>query len=215
MVTALRKKRDAERRERTRRALLDAARQVMARQGFHKTLVSDIAAEAGTGQGTFYRNFENKRHMLEVLFDEFVESLLAEFTDMTAHLPTNVDEYVEASRVAVTRAARIVLADKDLMLLFLREGPSIDRAFEERIKQMCDGFALLARSYLDHAVAGGFARPCDTGVVSQSIVGMGIWQIDRWLSGRAGDVDIEQVIEELVTFAFWGFAPLHTRERQP
>lgn len=215
MVTKLRKKMDAERRERTRRALLDAARTVLARQGFHQTLVSDIAAEAGTGQGTFYRNFENKRQLLEVLFEEFVESLLAQFSDMTTHLPTDVQEYIDASRKAVIRATRIVLADRDLMLLFLREGPSIDRAFEERIKQMCDGFALLARSYLDHAIASGFARPCDTVVVSQSIVGMGIWQIDRWLSGRAGDVDIEQVIDELVAFAFWGFAPLDHRENQP
>lgn len=207
MVTALRMQRDAARRERTRAALLDAARVVMARQGYHQTLVSDIARQAGTGQGTFYRSFRNKRQLLEVLFDEFVRSLLAEFSDMTRHMPMDLGEYVASSRAAVSRGAAIVQANRDLVLLFLRAGPSIDREFEERLRQMADLFAALARSYLDHAISRGFARPCDSDLVSQAIVGLGIWHIDRFLSGRGRQARLEDVIEELVDFAFWGFVP--------
>ena len=207
MVSSLRRRRDEQRKERTRRVLLDAARSVFAAKGYHATLISDIAAEAGTGQGTFYRHFDNKRQLFEGMFDEFVATLMEEFSDMSAHPPTGVEEYMAASRDAMVRAARIVMADRELMLLFLREGPSIDREFEERLKSMLEGFGALAKHYLELAIAGGFARPCDTELVSQSIVGSGIWQIERLLSGRAGDVDLEQAIDELVRFAFWGFGP--------
>jgi AcrR family transcriptional regulator len=213
MVTTIRKKKDAERRARTRRALLDASKVVLARQGFHRTLVSDIVAEAGTGQGTFYRNFENKRQMLEVLFDEFVQGLLAEFSDMSMHLPTNVQEYRDASTTAVIRATQLVLAQKDLARLFLREGPSIDREFEQRIRQIGDGFGMLAQTYLEHAIAQGFARRCNPHLVAQSIVGMGMWHLDRWLGGPTEDVDVEATVDELVDFAFWGFGP--PEEKRP
>ena len=110
MVSTLRQRRDAERKARTRRALLDAAKQVFVAKGYHATLISDVAARAGTGQGTFYRHFDNKRRIFEVLFDEFMALLMAEFSDMSARPPTGVDEYMAASRDAVLRAARIALA---------------------------------------------------------------------------------------------------------
>ncbi len=53
MLSELRKTRNQQRTERRRQALLDAAGKVFTRQGFHRTLVSDIVAEAHVGQGTF------------------------------------------------------------------------------------------------------------------------------------------------------------------
>ena len=44
MASELRKQRDSERRERTRRALLEAAGKVFARGGYHDTQVSHIAS---------------------------------------------------------------------------------------------------------------------------------------------------------------------------
>jgi len=47
MPSTLRKKRDVERKERTREVLLDAATRVFSSAGYHTTLISDIVAEAG------------------------------------------------------------------------------------------------------------------------------------------------------------------------
>ena len=51
MPSAYRKKRDQERKERTRNQLLLAATKVFARRGYHKALITHIVTEAGVGQG--------------------------------------------------------------------------------------------------------------------------------------------------------------------
>ena len=51
-----------------RRAILDAAITVFARQGFHSARVSDVAAEAGVAYGLVYHYFDSKDQMLNELF---------------------------------------------------------------------------------------------------------------------------------------------------
>ena len=53
-----------------RRAILDAAIVVFARQGFHACRVSDIAREAGVAYGLVYHYFDSKDQMLNELFSE-------------------------------------------------------------------------------------------------------------------------------------------------
>ncbi len=207
MVSSLRRQRDAERRRRTRRALMDAAAEVFVAKGYHNALISDIAGRAGTGQGTFYRNFDNKRAVFEALFDEYVASIVGEFSEMSERLPASIDEYMEASTAAIKRAAAVVAANRDLTLLFLRQGPSVDDEFQRRLDAVYLQFAALAGFVLQHAIDAGFARPCDAELVAQSVVGMGRWHMERFLDGRLGDRTIDQVIDELIQFAFWGFGP--------
>jgi AcrR family transcriptional regulator len=53
-----------------RRAILDAAVRVFARQGFHSCRVSDIADEAGVAYGLVYHYFDSKDEVLDTLFLE-------------------------------------------------------------------------------------------------------------------------------------------------
>lgn len=206
MPSALRKQKDRERKEKTRQALLQAARRVFVRKGYHKTLVSDIVAAAGVGQGTFYRSFRDKRHILQTLLEEFLSELLAEFAEMEKHLPTDAAEYRAASIEAFLRAARIVSKNRRLCLFLLREATTVDDRMAALVGQMYDRFASRAQSYLDHAVAHGFARSCRTDIVSQAIVGITLRTAELWLKWRYGNVPIEEIVVELVEFAFRGFA---------
>lgn len=51
----------------TRQDLLDAGGRVLPQRGFHETRVDDIVAEAGYSHGSFYRYFENKDTLFQVL----------------------------------------------------------------------------------------------------------------------------------------------------
>ena len=53
-----------------RRAILDAAVRVFARQGFHACRVADIADEAGVAYGLVYHYFASKDEILDTLFLE-------------------------------------------------------------------------------------------------------------------------------------------------
>jgi AcrR family transcriptional regulator len=207
MVSQLRLQRDAQRRERTRVAILDAAGRVFAHKGYHGTLISDIVGDIGAGQGTFYRHFTNKREVVDALFERFVESLLAEFAPMSLELPGSVEEYSQASFGAVIRLVRVVQSQRDLAVVFLHQGRSIDAEFEHRLSEVFDRFVAVAQFHLQRAIDGGFARPCDAETIAQAVVGMALRQLDLWLAGRIDDRETERIAHELVEFAFWGFGP--------
>ncbi|MHB8689643.1 MAG: TetR/AcrR family transcriptional regulator [Solirubrobacteraceae bacterium] len=62
--------------ERNRRVILDAAMGLFAQRGLGVTL-NDIAHHAGVGVGTVYRRFPDKSQLIEELFEEKVDELVA------------------------------------------------------------------------------------------------------------------------------------------
>lgn len=58
-------------RSKTEAAIKDAARRVLARDGYVNAKIGDIAEEAGKAIGSFYQYFKNKEELLLALADEF------------------------------------------------------------------------------------------------------------------------------------------------
>ena len=67
-----------------RRIILDAAVRVFARQGFHTCRVSDIADEAGVAYGLVYHYFSSKEQILDTLFLERWDVMLAAIAEADA-----------------------------------------------------------------------------------------------------------------------------------
>ena len=67
-----------------RRAILEAAIRVFARQGYHATRVSDIADEAGVAYGLVYHYFRSKEAVMTELFTERWSLLLAAGDELVA-----------------------------------------------------------------------------------------------------------------------------------
>lgn len=208
MEPHVRKNRNEERKRQTRHRLLSAAARVFIRKGYHKPKTSDIAAEAGVGQGTFYRNFRDKRDVFETLLEGFISELLNEFSEMSTRPPTSTEDYREASIIALRRMVRLVQRNRKLALLFIREAPAVDDHIAQVMAGMYDRFADLAKSYLDHAIQSGFTRPCRSDIIAQSIVGMGLRMVELWLDGRFSETPADELITMLVDFAFNGLSPL-------
>ena len=59
-----------------RRQILDAAVEVFAATGFHKSRVSDIAREAGVADGTIYLYFKSKDDVLISIFEEAMGEMI-------------------------------------------------------------------------------------------------------------------------------------------
>lgn len=62
--------------ERNRQRILDAARELFAQRGLGVTL-NDVAHHAGVGVGTVYRRFPDKARLIDELFEQRVEELVA------------------------------------------------------------------------------------------------------------------------------------------
>lgn len=202
----VKKSKNEERKEKTRYALLEAAQVIFTRQGYHNTLISDIVTEANVGQGTFYRHFTDKRQIFSVLLDEFVKELMSEFNDMSTHMPSTYAEYRNASLVAIERIALKLEKNRELSLCLLSEAPSIDKKFAEEIEAIYERFSELAKYYLDHAINKGFVRKCNSKIISEALVGLGLRMIMTWWRDRYTELSIKELCEEVVNFAFLGMA---------
>lgn len=65
-----------QRKQRTRQALLDAARRVLERRGVAGLTTREVAAEAGVAAGTFFVHFPDAATLVETLLDEHVGQAL-------------------------------------------------------------------------------------------------------------------------------------------
>jgi AcrR family transcriptional regulator len=66
--------------ERNRQRILEAARELFAQHGLGVTL-NDVAHHAGVGVGTVYRRFPDKAQLIEELFEQQLEELVAMMED--------------------------------------------------------------------------------------------------------------------------------------
>lgn len=85
--------------EATRAALLEAARTVIARDGYANARIVDIAQEAGKSAGVFYSYFEDKNTLFTALVEEFHDDL--------TRLTPPPGEYEEHTDQAIRQAVRV------------------------------------------------------------------------------------------------------------
>ncbi|MGH3678326.1 MAG: TetR/AcrR family transcriptional regulator [Mycobacterium sp.] len=75
MPTKLARRTQAERREATTSALVDAARDLFAQDGYAATSLDAVAAKARVTKGAVYHHFESKQQLFEAVFAREVERL--------------------------------------------------------------------------------------------------------------------------------------------
>ncbi len=74
-------------RQRTREALLDGARQLFEERGWHEIRMEDIARRAGVSPATAYQYFKNKRAIIGPAYEPYYTELRAELTSDLDEMP--------------------------------------------------------------------------------------------------------------------------------
>jgi len=80
--------------EDVRVAILDATDRLLARFGYRKMTVEDIAAEAGIGKGTVYLHFSSKEEVVLSRVDRMVDQLKERLREI-AHSDAPVAERLQ------------------------------------------------------------------------------------------------------------------------
>jgi len=102
-------------RARTRQKLLDAARAVFARAGYHGSSVEEIAAEAGYSTGALYSNFEGKGDLFMALMEREVSAHAREIEAIVESLDSASARAEGAAREWMETIER----EPELVLLFM------------------------------------------------------------------------------------------------
>ena len=159
-----------------RRLILDAAVRVFARQGFHTCRVSDIADEAGVAYGLVYHYFRSKDEVLDTLFLERWDVMLAAIRE--------VDAQDLSARDKLSAIAGFIIEsyrhDPDLMKVIIVEVTRAANSFgQTHLAKISEAYALIAtvvegaqrRGELRTDVSPAFAAMAFYGAIEQVLTG--------------------------------------------
>jgi TetR/AcrR family transcriptional regulator, fatty acid metabolism regulator protein len=137
-----------------RRVILDAAVRVFARQGFHTCRVSDIADEAQVAYGLVYHYFSSKEEILNTLFLERWDIMLAAIAE--------ADASQRSPREKLRAVAGFIIEsyrhDPELMKVIIVEVTRAANTFgRTHLSKIRDAYALIA-AIVARAQADGLFR---------------------------------------------------------
>jgi AcrR family transcriptional regulator len=161
-----------------RRVILDAAVRVFARQGFHTCRVSDIADEAGVAYGLVYHYFPSKETILDTLFLERWDVMLAAIAD-TEKTEIPPREKLRAIASFIVDSYRY---DPDLMKVIIvevtRAANTFGRTHVEKIMQAYEGIGrIVGQAQKD----GTFRTEIDAVFAAQAFYGLIEQVLTQWI----------------------------------
>ena len=110
----------SERREKTRGAIVKAARRIFGERGFAATTMDDIAASARVAKGAVYHHFKTKEELFGAVFDQVSHDLVVEIDRIA-----RAEKDVLAALAAGTEAYFAACAKGATGQIILRDGPAV------------------------------------------------------------------------------------------
>jgi len=156
-----------------RRQILDAAVRVFARQGFHGCRVSDIADEAGVAYGLVYHYFRSKEEVLDTLFLERWDVLVATIDEVAAREDMAPRDQLHVIASFIVDSYRY---DPDLMKVIIVEVTRAANSFGaihlDKIREAYEGIAGIVESArtegsFKSGIPAEFAAMCFYGAIEQ------------------------------------------------
>jgi TetR/AcrR family transcriptional regulator, fatty acid metabolism regulator protein len=165
-----------------RRVILDAALRVFAHQGFHTCRVADIADEAGVAYGLVYHYFSSKEEILDTLFLERWDLMLAAIAEADANQRTPREKLGAIAGFIVDSYRHDPELMKVIIVEVTRAANTFGRTHLAKIREAYDQIAgIVARAQAD----GAFREEIDPALASLAFYGL----IEQVLSGWIFDAE--------------------------
>lgn len=132
------------RRAATRERMLDAAREVLAREGIQGASVEHICEQAGFTRGAFYSNFASKDDLVMALFHRERERMFASLRSATDQEGLRSMDPTEAISVIIERFLGLQSADRAGLLVHLEfairgvRGDEVGEEFNAVLREITD-----------------------------------------------------------------------------
>lgn len=137
-----------------RRAILQAAIETFAQQGFVASRTRDIAARAGVAEGTIYLYFESKDELLLTAFRETVN----EFSASVGSLLDDPRPFVERLTRFIDSQFSRIEADPSLATVLLFESRQSTKFYGGSVRDVLRSYAAAVERLLESGVERGELR---------------------------------------------------------
>jgi TetR/AcrR family fatty acid metabolism transcriptional regulator len=161
-----------------RRVILDAAVRVFARQGFHTCRVSDIADEAGVAYGLVYHYFSSKETILDTLFVENWDVMLAAIDEAEASDRMPREKLRAIASLIVDSYSRDPDVMKVIIVEVTRAANTFGRTHLDKIMQAYEGIARIVKQAQE---AGAFRTEVDALFAAQAFYGLIEQVLTQWI----------------------------------
>jgi TetR/AcrR family transcriptional regulator, fatty acid metabolism regulator protein len=180
-----------------RRAILDAAVRVFARQGYHSTRVADIADEAGVAYGLVYHYFRSKEAVMTELFTERWSLLLAASEDLYAQDISAREKLAGIARFIIDSYRH----DPELMKVIIIEVTRAANSFgATHLPEIRRAYDIVANIVADAQAAGLYREDVDPDFVGMWFYGAIEQLLSGWVFGLipTTDADFDRAREMVV-----------------
>ncbi len=174
-----------------RRLILDSAVRVFARQGFHTCRVADIADDAGVAYGLVYHYFSSKEEILDTLFLERWDVMLAAIAQ--------ADAAEQAPREKLSAIASFIVDsyrhDPDLMKVIIVEVTRAANTFgRTHLAKIREAYAQIASIVARAQSEGVFRSEVTPEFAALAFYGSIEQVLTRWIFDRVpiGDAELER-----------------------
>ena len=152
-----------------RQTILNRARDVFARRGYHETKIEDIVAAAGIARGTFYLYFKDKRAVFEEIVDRaFTQIGMAIVRVDPRDAGRTVADQVQEN---IRRIVRMLLDDRSTTKILLTDAVGADPAFDRKLRSFYGVVEGLLAESLCEGQALGIVAPGDARMFAYLILG--------------------------------------------
>ncbi len=177
-----------------RQQILQSARDVFAKHGYHAAKVEDIVNAAGVARGTFYLYFEDKR----AIFEEIVDRLLVRF-GMAIQRVDPKGDVTEEVKANMRRIIHLLIEEKLTTKMLLSDANGVDPAFDRKIHSFFEQVrALLEESLIDGQELG-IVRAGNARMQAIFVIGA-LKEIMNQVVVRGWDDPEGEIIEALFAF---------------
>lgn len=177
-----------------RQQLLEIARDVFAKRGYHAAKVEDIVAAAGVARGTFYLYFEDKRAIFAEIVDRMLTRVGMAITRVDVARPV-------APQVAdnIRRIVALLREDRATTVILLTTATGVDPAFDRKIGSFYDEvYALMEQSLMDGQDLGIVAKG-DARMQATFVLGA-LKEVLLQVAVEGRDWDEQRIVRELYAF---------------
>jgi AcrR family transcriptional regulator len=152
-----------------RQKILNHARDVFARRGYHDAKIDEIVAAAGIARGTFYLYFKDKRAVFDEIVDRAFTQIGVAIVRVDPRDPgRTVAEQVEEN---IRRIVRTLLEDRPTTKILLTDAVGVDAAFDRKLYSFYEVVEKLLVESLREGQELGIVAAGDTRMFAHLIVG--------------------------------------------
>lgn len=188
--------------EEKRALILQVAAELLARQGYAGTTLSDIASAAGTQAGSLYYHFESREQLAETVLTAGATAAMEHARVAVAALPEGATAR-QRLETAITAHVQFMLERSPAALAGVRAIGQLPPAVDAPMRKIWGAYGQFFADLFDAAVAEGAIEPSvDVRVARMLVVGAANWSAE-WFDPD-GPATAEGVAAILCRMVFGG-----------